>query len=550
MPSRTAQLLSSAFSARRLLASLARFARPLPAALALSGLLAGCSLPTMPQRTPTQALSTETAAQTVLGQALAPLQQQHPGLSGIHPLADAHDAFVARALLARAAQRTLDVQYYIWRDDITGHLLLNEILLAADRCVRVRLLLDDGGTSGLDALLAALDQHPQIEVRLFNPFAWRTPKYLGYLTEFSRTQRRMHNKGFTADNLASIVGGRNIGDEYFAATDGVLFADLDVVAIGSVVPDIGRDFDRYWNSPSAYPATGLLPAMPEQALRKIYAGLQDDALRPEAQAYIQALQQSRFGQDLLSGHLPLEWAPTPLVSDDPAKVLDKAAKEDLLVSQLQPVIGEPALSLDLISPYFVPTRAGVEDFGRLRARGVRVRVLTNSLEATDVAAVHAGYEKYRRPLLEMGVELYEMRRQVDLRPRPPAEPPSPAALRASKGAAGSSGASLHAKTFAVDRQRLFVGSFNFDPRSARLNTEQGLIIEHPGLAQQVSGSLDRYLPAMAYQVELDADGRLRWTGHDPEQPGQPQSFDADPGTGWLKRAMVRILSWLPIEGLL
>ncbi|MEX8193147.1 phospholipase D family protein [Comamonas guangdongensis] len=541
MPSCIAQLLLPAFSARRLLAG-----------LALSGLLAGCSLPVMPERTPSQALSAEAAAQTMLGQALAPLQREHPGLSGIHPLADAHDAFVARALLARAAQRTLDVQYYIWRDDITGHLLLNEILLAANRGVRVRLLLDDGGTSGMDALLAALDQHPQIEVRLFNPFAWRTPKHLGYLTEFSRTQRRMHNKGFTADNLASIVGGRNIGDEYFAATDGVLFADLDVVAVGSVVPDIGRDFDRYWSSPSAYPATSLLPAMPDQAVRKTYAGLQADTLRPEAQAYVQALQQSRFGQDLLSARLPLEWAPTTLISDDPAKVLNAAAKEDLLVSQLQPVIGEPAHFLDLISPYFVPTQAGVDDFGRLRAQGVRVRILTNSLEATDVAAVHAGYEKYRRPLLALGVELYEMRRQIDLRPgsEAQAEPPSPAALKGGKGAAGSSGASLHAKTFAVDGQRLFVGSFNFDPRSARLNTEQGLIIQHPGLAQQVSGSLDRYLPMMAYKLGLDADGRLNWTGSDPDRPGQSQSYGADPGTGWFKRAMVRILSWLPIEGLL
>ena len=213
----------------------------------------------MPQRTETHAISAEESRQTLLGQGLAPLEQIHPGKSGIHFLPDAYDAFAARALLARAAQRTLDVQYYIWRNDTTGHLLLDELLLAADRGVRVRLLLDDGGTGGLDATLSALDQHSNIEVRLFNPFALRTPKALGYLTEFSRTQRRMHNKSYTADSAASIVGGRNIGDEYFAATDGVLFADLDVVTTGSVVQEISREFDRYWNSPSAYPPPASCP---------------------------------------------------------------------------------------------------------------------------------------------------------------------------------------------------------------------------------------------------------------------------------------------------
>ena len=530
--------------------------------LAASTLLTACSLPPMPQRSPSEALSTEAASATLLGQALAPLQQENPKLSGIYPLTDAYAAYAARALLARAAQRTLDVQYYIWRNDTTGHLLLNELLQAADRGVRVRLLLDDGGTSGMDAVLAALDQHPHIEVRLFNPFAVRTPKALGYVTEFSRTQRRMHNKGFTADNRASIVGGRNIGDEYFAATDGVLFADLDVVAVGTVVPDIGHDFDRYWNSPSAYPASSLLPPMPEQAVNKIYSSLQTDAQRPESQAYIQAVQQSRFSQELLSGQLPLQWAATTLVSDDPAKVLSQAEQQALMLAQLHPVIGEPAKSLDLVSPYFVPTQAGVDAFAHMRKQGVRVRILTNSLEATDVAAVHAGYESYRKPLLELGVELYEMRRQINLRPHAPAPvaspassaqgaTPSPAAFSGSKGGlTGSSGASLHAKTFAVDGQRLFVGSFNFDPRSALLNTEQGLVIKHPGMASEVTKSLNQYLPMLAYQVQLDDKGKLRWSAEIPEQPGQTQTFSQDPGTSWFKRAMVRVLSWLPIEGLL
>lgn len=559
-------------------ASLARLHAPaLLAALGLTSLLAGCSLPPMPERTPSQAISTEASAQTQLGQALAPLQQQHPNLTGIYPLADAYAAYAARALLARAAQRTLDVQYYIWRNDTTGHLLLDELLRAADRGVRVRLLLDDGGTSGMDALLAAIDQHPQLEVRLFNPFAQRTPKFLGYVTDFSRTQRRMHNKGFTADGQASIVGGRNIGDEYFAASDGVLFADLDVVAVGTVVPDIGREFDRYWNSASAYPASSVLPAMPESAVAKAHESLHTEASRPEAQAYVNAVAHSVFSRDLLSGKLALAWAPTTLVSDDPAKVLSQSAPEDLLLAQLPPAIGTAKKQLDLVSPYFVPTDAGVRAFAALRQQGVRVRILTNSLEATDVAAVHAGYEKYRKPLLEQGVELYEMRRQLNLHPRVlqgqpqeqaqaaheamrdanSAEPqrrqaPSPASIGSGSGsgAGGSSGASLHAKTFAVDGERLFVGSFNFDPRSAMLNTEQGLVINHPGLAQQVSGSLEQYLPYMAYQVQLDGRNKLSWTASDPRPPHAQQVFSKEPGTSWLQRAMVKIMGWLPLEGLL
>ena len=244
------------------------------------------------------------------------------------------------------------------------------------------------------------------------------------------------------------------------------------------------------------------------------------------------------------------------------KSLSQAEQQALMLAQLHPVIGEPAKSLDLVSPYFVPTQAGVDAFAHMRKQGVRVRILTNSLEATDVAAVHAGYESYRKPLLELGVELYEMRRQINLRPHAPAPvaspassaqgaTPSPAAFSGSKGGlTGSSGASLHAKTFAVDGQRLFVGSFNFDPRSALLNTEQGLVIKHPGMASEVTQSLNQYLPMLAYQVQLDDKGKLRWSAETPEQPGQTQSFSQDPGTSWFKRAMVRVLSWLPIEGLL
>ncbi|RGE42340.1 phospholipase D family protein [Comamonas testosteroni] len=533
----------------------------------LASLLAGCGLPPMPPRTDSFSISEQESRQTQLGKALAPYEDIHPGKSGIYFLADAYDAFAARALLARAAQRTLDVQYYIWRNDTTGHLLLDELLNAADRGVRVRLLLDDGGTGGMDTILAALDQHPNLEVRLFNPFAQRTPKAIGYVTDFSRTQRRMHNKSYTVDSAASIVGGRNVGDEYFAATDGVLFADLDVVTTGSVVHDIASGFDRYWNSVSAYPVSAILPPMPERAVEQIYQGLHSDVNRPESQAYVEAVRQSRFSQELLAGTLPLEWAQTTLINDDPAKVLSEVDENELFLSLLAPAVGQPQQVLEVVSPYFVPTQAGVDAFEQMRKQGVRVRILTNSLEATDVAVVHAGYEKYRKPLLKMGVELYEMRREVNLQPQSAAakvasklraegkrEPSSPAALSGSgtgsSGSPGSSGASLHAKTFSVDDKQLFVGSFNFDPRSAKLNTELGVVIEHSGMARQVSETLNEHLPRMAYKVQLDERNRLTWTGQSPQPPHEEQVFSHDPGTSWFKRLLVRVLSWLPIEGLL
>jgi cardiolipin synthase C len=209
----------------------------------------GCNtLPPLVNRTTSTAiLNTDT---TRLGTAISPLVDAHPGKSGIYPLADAREAFAARALLAHAAERTLDLQYYIWRGDMSGTLLFNAVRNAADRGVRVRLLLDDHGTSGVDRILVALDSHPNIEVRLFNPFLIRTPRAINYLFDFFRLNRRMHNKSFTADNQATIIGGRNVGDEYFGTNDGLLYVDLNVMGVGPVVSDTSKDFDRYWVSDS------------------------------------------------------------------------------------------------------------------------------------------------------------------------------------------------------------------------------------------------------------------------------------------------------------
>lgn len=471
---------------------------------------------------------------TRIGRAVAPLVDAHPGTSGIYPLRDARDAFAARALLAQAAERSLDVQYYIWNEDMTGTLLFEALHAAADRGVRVRLLLDDNNTPGLDPTLAALDAHRHIEVRLFNPFVIRRPR-IGYLTDFFRANRRMHNKSFTFDNQVTIIGGRNIGDEYFDATEGLLFTDVDVIAVGPVVNEVSQDFDRYWASESSYPADRLLPPVGSESIEALAAAASLIERDPAAAAYTEALRESSFARDLIDRTLVLEWAPTRMVSDDHAKGLGLASPEALLPRKLRNILGEPAFEVDLVSPYFVPTASGVDTFAGMAERGVNVRVLVNSLEATDVDAVHAGYVKRRRPLLEAGITLYEMRRF------------SPGFRADRIGLMGSAGTSLHAKTFAVDRSRVFIGSFNFDPRSAELNTEMGFVIDSPALAQQVKAVFDNDIPANAYEVRLSDAGEPYWIER--REAGLVR-HDTEPGTGFWQRAGVWFMSLLPIESLL
>lgn len=471
---------------------------------------------------------------TRLGQALAPAIASHPGQSGIHPLLDARDAFAARVLLARAAERTLDVQYYIWRDDLTGTLLFEELHAAAERGVRVRLLLDDHPVTTLDEALSALDAHPNISVRLFNPYALRFPRTLNFLTSFLRLNRRMHNKSFSADSQVTIIGGRNVGDEYFGATDDVLFADLDVAAIGAVVPAVSENFDRYWNSDAAYPVDRLIPAVDPGRLDALEAAAARITESPAATRYMRALRETRFARDLLERRLTYEWAQTRLVSDDPNKVLGGAPREAYLGPQLMEIVGRPESELVLVSPYFVPGEEGTQAFTEMVRRGVDVKILTNSLEATDVAAVQSGYAKRRVPLLEGGVHLYELGRLA-------------ASTGPTSGPWGSSGSSLHAKTFAVDRARLFVGSFNFDPRSNYLNTELGFVIESPELAARMSDRFREDIPERSYEVRLGDDGALTWL----ERAGDEEiTHRTEPGTTWLQRAGVEVLSWLPIEWLL
>ncbi|MDQ3797757.1 MAG: phospholipase D family protein, partial [Pseudomonadota bacterium] len=427
------------------------------------------------------------------------------------------------------------VQYYIWHNDMSGTLLFEALRQAADRGVRVRLLLDDFNTKGLDTILSALDAHPYIEVRLFNPVVHRQWRILDYLTDFSRLNRRMHNKSFTADNQVTIVGGRNVGDEYFGADQEDLFVDLDVMAIGPVVKDVSHQFDRYWASGSSYPADRLLPSIGPAAISAVAAAASRVQRDPASRAYTAAIARSPFVRQMLARHLQFDWAVTHVVCDDPAKALGRAAAKEYLWPRLKRILKAPRHELDLVSGYFVPTAAGVKYFTGLATQGVKIKVLTNSLEASDVAIVHAFYAKWRKPMVKAGIALFEIKS------------PSPVPSFGGSQLPISSGSIVHAKTFSVDRSRVFVGSFNFDPRSARLNTELGFVIDSPALAQRIAHAFTTRIPARAYKVRLSDEGALQWV----EQRGaKTLVHNEEPGTSFWRRLVVSVMSVLPIEGLL
>lgn len=498
-------------------------------------------LPSLENRTQSRAFAD--TGDSPLGQAIAPWAQGHPGHSGIHPLPGALDAFAARALIARTATRSIDAQYYIWHDDLTGTLLFNELRAAAGRGVRVRLLLDDNGTSGLDPVIAALDAHPNVEVRLFNPFTIRKPRLLGYLTDFSRLNRRMHNKSFTIDNQATIVGGRNIGDEYFGVGESALFVDLDILAVGPVVADVSRDFDRYWASTSSYPADRVVAPIGPERLKAVEARFAAAARDARGRAYVEAVRDLPLVDHLLQRRLDLEGASVRMISDDPAKGLARAAQNELLFPRLKKAMGEPRRQLDLVSGYFVPAEAGTRTLVEMARRGVEVTVLTNALEATDVPIVHAGYAKRRKSLLRAGVRIFELRGS-DAAASPTREA---SGLGSTGSGLSGTGSALHAKTIAVDRERVFVGSFNFDPRSANLNTELGFLIESRPLAERMHDAFERMAPGRTYEVRLSPEGELYWVER---SDGAEVRHETEPGTTAWQRTAVAMLSLLPIEWLL
>lgn len=483
---------------------------------------------------------------TTAGAALAVLEQANPGQSGFHLLPGGSDALLMRLALAELAERTLDVQYYIYRDDHSGRTLTETLLRAADRGVRVRVLLDDLNIKE-DAGVATLAAHPHIEIRVFNPFSRRRSaigRLFSTAGEVPRLNRRMHNKSFIADNSYAIIGGRNIGNEYFDASQDLGFSDLDVLCAGAMAREISASFDDYWNSDSAYPPKALdIDAPGEKALARVRETLRlhvaaerdNTPARERAQRVIGS---SELALQIRRGELPLTWAPAQLVVDVPEKVVEAVDADTLPIGRLAEMANQARRELLIISPYFVPGNGGTRFLAARQEAGVRVRVLTNSLAATDVAAVHAGYVTYRRRLLRAGIELYELKAQAEtLRPGP----------RGSFGSGSTSSSSLHAKTFVADGRLVSIGSLNLDPRSALLNTELGVIVDSEELSRQVVAAFHEAIePANSYHLELRG-GELLW--HTREN-GREVVLKREPEATLWRRFTTTLLRLLPIESLL
>ncbi|HEX9205327.1 MAG TPA: phospholipase D family protein [Candidatus Deferrimicrobiaceae bacterium] len=515
--------------------------RPFPSLLAiLAALSLAASCATLPENVGRkETFAYPDTGDTFLGREISREGSAHPGESGFLLLGNGLDAFVARAVLARFAERSIDVQYYLYHDDLVGRLLTWELLQAADRGVRVRLLVDDMDLAGKDSSAAALDSHPNVEVRIFNPFSRKAGRASQFLTRYGSVTRRMHNKSFTVDSQATILGGRNIGNEYFDADPDLAFADLDVLAVGPVARDVSTAFDRYWNSELAYPVSALVadPPAPEDISRRRQR--LDEFVAAQADSpYLRSLRNSPLANRLRKGEARYSWGKADVVYDLPEKMLHEAgATEYQLAPQLKPYVDGVREELIVFSPYFVPGDAGTGFLTGLVARGVRVRILTNSLASNDVSVVHAGYAKYRKALLRGGVELYEMNRKLTREQR-----------EEKKGTGGSSKASLHAKSFVYDRRQVFIGSMNLDPRAVIHNTEIGVVLASPEIGQGMGNWFDENIGKLAFRLELEvgADGSetLLWHG---TIDGEPRTFDVDPYTGFWQRLGIGFLGLLPIE---
>jgi len=474
--------------------------------------------------------------ETNLGGQFVRAARLHPGDSGFRILSVGADGFRARAQMIDAAQQTLDLQYYIFRGDETGRMLTDHLAQAAERGVRIRVLIDDGDTVAGDEQILRLLKHHSVEIRIYNPAKYRGHvkfvRRLEFVLNAGRLDYRMHNKMLVADNAAALIGGRNIGNQYFQVDPESQFADDDVFAVGQVVPELSRTFDEFWNSSPAIPAEALGRSRGESRAPKPDAGGID---------YAALLANGEPYAGIMSGELPLSWAPAQVVYDSPDKkhVLSGAIPGALIVPEVEKSIRAVQSEMLLITPYMVPTADELHALMDLRERDVRVRILTNSLESCPEISAQSGYDKYRVPLLKSGVELHEVR----------------ALLGNTRGSGQSAKISrygnyaLHGKLYVFDRRKMFIGSMNFDQRSQRINTEIGLIIGSADLAQKTALRFESMVkPENCYTLALSpaaAPGKSQLTWRT-EEDGRSIEFDQEPGRSGWQRLQARILALLPL----
>jgi putative cardiolipin synthase len=466
----------------------------------------------------------DTAA-TLLGRAAGRWLSNKGAVCGIYRLDSGQDALGLRLGLVDRAERTIDIQSYLIRDDVSGNLIGLHLAAAADRGVRVRLLMDDALTHEIDAGLLSLDVHDNIEVRVFNPFPRRRSRLISFIANFNILNRRMHNKSFTVDNQVTIVGGRNLADEYFQSSGKAVFIDEDLLAIGTVVDDVSDGFDQYWNSQEAIPINAFNAIVPHSSLEDSKSQGRKFLEQHTDSAFLRSVN-DELARQFADSALPLVPAKASLVQDYPDKIRRLLPRPSSISSVfLQQMVGEATTELIIISPYFVPQNVGVEFFGSMVRKGVRVVIISNSLASTNHSSVHAVYARYRKPLLAKGVELYELRPHVN-------------------SSDTTTKLTLHSKVATIDRIKMFVGSFNLDPRSLYLNTEMGMAVESDTLAGEMATSILDSLPDIAYRLQLSERGRLQWLLH---AASGDEVITTEPRTTWWRRFKTKLMSFLPIE---
>ncbi len=492
-------------------------------------LITGCaSLPTDYPRSESQAMPDYLT--TSMGRHFAAAEAEHPGESGFAIVRYGHNAFNLRLAMADAAEKTLDLQVYIWASDETGRILMERLVRTADRGVRVRLLIDDMGISASDEGLATLDAHPNIELRIFNPFANRGAKMLGFVTDMSRVNHRMHNKIMIMDNSFAIVGGRNVGDHYFAVDPESNFRDLDIAAVGPVVRDISAVFDHFWNGQWSIPIAALVDGPYTEA--DLQSGIVQlrEKIATGDYPYDADQDVAKLRATLKGMQEVFTWAPGKVVWDDPANIA-KTGETSGILEVLRNKLDTVDETLIIESAYFVIGDIGVAHIKELVDKGVRVRILTNSLASNDVLAAHAGHAQYRKDLLEVGAEVYELRAD------------SGGIIK--KTWVGKSQAGLHTKAMIFDNETLFIGSFNLDPRSAKINTEAVIYVESPELAAQLLAYMDEgVMPKNSYRLILDENDNLVWVTED---EGGEVRYDKDPLSTFGQRFMSGFIGILPVE---
>lgn len=467
--------------------------------------------------------------------------QVDDGKTGYIAMSDAFQSIAARIHLIREARHTLDLQYYIWADDFIGNLVLYELLKAADRGVQVQLLIDDQNGTKLDPQLKALMAHPNIHIKFYNPYKYRNFRVIDYLLRAAKINRRMHNKLIIADGTIAVTGGRNISSEYFDASSSFQFTDMDILFVGTAVQHANTVFADFWYHPLSYPAQQLLDTGTEKDLTKLRAQYKDLEKQDHSTDDKVDAEQKQLAQQLKENRM--QWAEAKFLADSPAKTLDQAKDQQLIMYQIEREMGRPKKNLDLIAAYFVPTQVGTNYLTNLSKNNIDVSVLTNSFVANDVALVHAFYQKYRKDLLKNGIKLYEFKPYIERKRRTWYEIATGNVIPEK----GKSKSSLHAKFISQDDQ-VFIGSFNLDPRSFHLNTEVGLVVKSVDLEKQISQLFNEHKYKVAYEVKLNDRGELIWYDH--QSNGKIQTYSHDPQTTKFQRFMMYSVSYLPIEWLM